>query len=104
VVALGIICVNDDDDVGTEELSVELEILLIVVVATSIGDEDVVISMEVAYECGLDDDDRYSLEIDALSLALIVFSLVLLEIAFVVVVEINCVVDSSVSTDEVRTF
>ncbi len=88
MLALGIICVNDGDDDGTEELSVELEILLIVVVATSIGDEDVVISMEVAYECGLDDDDRYSLEIDALSLALIVFSLVLLETP-VVVTETN---------------
>jgi hypothetical protein len=68
-----------------------------------VSDEDVVISIEVAYECDVDDDDRYSLEVDAISVALIVFSLVLLEIAFVVV-EINCVVDSSVSTDEVRSF
>jgi NADH:ubiquinone oxidoreductase subunit 4 (subunit M) len=101
VVALAIICVNDDD--GAEELSVELEIVLIVVLATSIGDEDEVMSMEVAYECDVDNDDRYSLEIDPLSVALIVFSLLLLEIAFVVV-EINSVVDSSVSTDEVRSF
>jgi hypothetical protein len=57
---------------------------LITVVSTSEANEDGAISMEVAYECDVDDDDRYSLEIDALSLALIVFSLVLLEIPAVV--------------------
>jgi hypothetical protein len=101
VVALDSICVNDDD--GTNELSVELEILLIAVVATWVSDEDVVISIDVAYECDVDDDDRYSLEVDAISVPLIVFSLVLLEIAFVVV-EINWLVDNSDSTDEVRSF
>jgi hypothetical protein len=100
VLALAIICVDDD---GKEELSVELEILLITVVSTSVVDEDVAISMEVAYECDVDDDDRYSLEIDALSLALIVFSLVLLEIP-VVVTGTNWFVDSSDSIDEVRSF
>jgi hypothetical protein len=40
--------------------------------------------MEVAFKCVVDDDDRYSLEIDVLSLALIVFSLVLVEIPVVV--------------------
>jgi hypothetical protein len=59
VVALASICVTDDD--GTDELSVELEILLIAVVGTWVSDEDVVISMEVAYECDVDDGDRYSL-------------------------------------------
>jgi hypothetical protein len=58
VVALAIISVDDD---GREELSVELEILLIAVVGTWVSDEDVVISMEVAYECDVDDGDRYSL-------------------------------------------
>jgi hypothetical protein len=101
VVALAIICV--DNAGGRDEISVELEILLIAVVAASVSDEDVVISTEVAYECDVDDNDEYSMEIDALSVALIVFSLVLLEIAFVVA-EINCLVDSSDSIDEVRSF
>jgi hypothetical protein len=61
---------------------------LIVVVATPVSDEDVVLSIEVAYECDVDDNDEYSVEIDTLSVSLIVFSLVLLEIAFVVA-EIN---------------
>ncbi len=100
-VALAIICV--DDAGGTEELSVELEVLLIVVVATPVSDEDVVLSIEVAYECDVDDNDEYSVEIDTLSVSLIVFSLVLLEIAFVVA-EINWVVDSSDCIDEVRSF
>ncbi len=86
VVSLAIICVDDDN--GREKLSIELEILLLAVEATSVGDEDVVLSMDVANDCDIDDDDRYSLEIEALSLTLIVFSLVLLEIPFVVA-EIN---------------
>ncbi len=61
---------------------------MIVVVATPVSDEDVVLSIEVAYECDVDDNDEYSVEIDTLSVSLIVFSLVLLEIAFVVA-EIN---------------
>jgi hypothetical protein len=85
-VSLAIICVDDDN--GREKLSIELEILLLAVEATSVGDEDVVLSMDVANDCDIDDDDRYSLEIEALSLTLIVFSLVLLEIPFVVA-EIN---------------
>ncbi len=67
------------------------------------SDEDVVIPMEVAYECDVDDNDEYSVEIDALSVSLIVFSLVLLEIPFIVA-GINCVVDSSDCIDEVRSF
>jgi hypothetical protein len=86
VVALAIICV--DNGGGRDELSVELEIILIAVVVTCVSDEEVVISIEVAYECDVDDNDEYSLEIDALSVSLIVFSLVLLEIPFVVA-EIN---------------
>jgi hypothetical protein len=39
---------------------------LIAVVGTSVSDEDVVISMEVAYECDVDDNDGYLLEIDEL--------------------------------------
>jgi hypothetical protein len=99
VVLVVIICV-DDNDKGREELSVEIEIPLIPVVATSVSAEDVLISMEVPYECDVEDNDEYSLEIDAPSVALIVFSLVLLEIPFVVA-EIDCVVDSSNCIDEV---
>jgi hypothetical protein len=80
-----------------------MEIPLIGVVATSVTNEDVVISMEVAFECDVDNNDEYSFAIDALSVTLIVFSPVLLEIAFVVA-EINCVVDSSDCIDEVRSF
>ncbi len=101
VVALAIICV--DDAGGRDEVSVVLEIILIAVVASSVTDEDVVISIEVAYECDVDDNDEYSVETDILSVPLIVFSPVLLEIAFVVA-EINCVVDSSDCIDEVRSF
>ncbi len=101
VVALGVICV--DDAGGTEELSVEREVRLTVVVASPVTDEDVVISIEVAYECDVDNNDEYSFDIDALSVTLIVFSPILLEIAFVVA-EINWVVDSSDWIDEVRSF
>jgi hypothetical protein len=94
-----IICVDDNDN-GREELFVEIEIPLIPVVATSVSAEDVLISMEVPYECDVEDNDEYSLEIDAPSVALIVFSLVLLEIP-IVVAEIDCVVDSSNCIDEV---
>ncbi len=59
VVTLTVICV--DDAGGRDEVSVALEIILIAVVATWVSDEDVVISMEVAYECDVDDGDRYSL-------------------------------------------
>jgi hypothetical protein len=68
-----------------------------------VSDEDVVIPMEVGYECDVDNNDEYSVEMDALSVTFIVFSPVLLEIAFVVA-EINCVVDSSDCIDEVRSF
>ncbi len=101
VVAVAVICV--DDAGGRDEVSVVLEIILIAVVATWVSDEDVVISMEVAYECDVDDNDEYSVEIDTLSVPLIVFSLALFEIAFVVA-EINWVVDSSDCIDEVRSF
>ncbi len=102
MVLVVIICVDDNDN-GREELSVELEILLIAVVATWVKDEVVLISMEVVDECDVDDNDGYSLEIDTLSVPLAVFSLVLLEIAFVIA-EINWAVDSSDSIDEVRSF
>ncbi len=100
MVLVVIICVDDNDN-GREELSVELEILLIAVVGTWVRDEVVLISMEVVDECDVDDNDGYSLEIDTLSVPLAVFPLVLLEIAFVIA-EINCAVDSSDSIDEVR--
>jgi hypothetical protein len=80
-----------------------MEIPLIGVVATPLTDEDVVISMEVAYECDVDNNDEYSFEIDALSVTLIVFSSVPLETEFVVA-EINCVANSSACIDEVRSF
>jgi hypothetical protein len=59
---LGIICVDDARD----ELCIALEILLIAVVAISVSDEDIVISMEVAYECDVEDNDGYSSDIDEL--------------------------------------
>ncbi len=93
MVPVVIICVDDNDN-GREELSVEMEIPLIVVVA---------ISMEVVDECDVDDNDGYSLEIDPLSVMLIVFSLAVLEIPDVVR-EIDCAVDSSDSTGKVRPF
>ncbi len=64
-----IICVDGDDN-GREELSVELNIIVIVV---------------VAYECDIVDDDKYSLAFDVASVAPNVFSLLLLEITDVVV-------------------
>ncbi len=76
---------------------------MIAVEATSVADGDVVISMEVAYVSDVDDNDEYSLDIDALSVALIVLCLALLEIPFVVA-ERNSLVDSSDSIDEVRSF
>ncbi len=94
VVPLASICVIDDD--GTDELSVELEILLIAVVGTSVSDEDVVISMEVPYERDAGDNDEYSLDAN-------VFSLLVLEVPDDIV-EINGRVDSSDSIDVVWSF
>ncbi len=59
--------------------------------------------MEVIWEFDLDDNDEYSLDIDAPSLALIVFPVLVLRIPFVAA-EINWVVDSSDSLDKVRSF
>ncbi len=59
--------------------------------------------MEVTWEFDLDDNDEYSLDIDAPSVALIVFSVLVLGIPFVAA-EINWVVDSSDSLDKVRSF
>jgi hypothetical protein len=78
VVWVVIICVDGDGN-GREELSVELNILVIVVVATSLNDED------VAYECDIVDDEKYSVAFDVASVAPNVFSLPVLEITDVVV-------------------
>jgi hypothetical protein len=91
VLALAIVCVDDDD--GTDELSVELEVLLIAVVGTPVSDDDVLISMEVACVSDVDDNDEYSLDAN-------VFSLLVLEIPDDIV-EINGLVDSSDSIDVV---
>jgi hypothetical protein len=80
-----------------------MKIPLIVVVGTSGSDEDVVISMEVAYECDVDDNDEYSLETKVFSIVADLFVVLILEIPGVVV-EINCVVDSSDCIDETRSF
>ncbi len=90
-----VICVDDND-----ELSVELETPLIVVVTNSVSGEDVVVSIEVAYECAIVDNDIYSPALDVYSKVRNVVSLLVLEILFVFV-EINWVVDSSDSIDEV---
>jgi hypothetical protein len=66
---------------------------LIAVVATSVGDENVVISMEVPYERDAGDNDEYSLDTN-------VFSLLVLVIPDDIV-EINGLVDSSDSIDVV---
>ncbi len=94
VLALAIVCVDDDD--GTDELSVELEVLLIAVVGTPVSDDDVLISMEVACVSDVDDNDEYSLDAN-------VFSLLVLEIPDDIV-EINGLVDSSDSIDVVWSF
>jgi hypothetical protein len=101
VVSLAIICV--DDAGGRDEVSVVLEILLIAVVPTSVSDEGVVTTMEVAYEYDVDDNGGYSLETNVSLIVAKVFSPVLLEIPDVAV-EINRVVDSSDSLDKVRSF
>jgi hypothetical protein len=85
------------DDVSTIDV-------IIVELWSEIDDDELV---SVVIICVDDDTSReelsVELEIEALSVTLIVFSLVLLEIPDVVV-EINCAVDSSDSTDEVRPF
>jgi hypothetical protein len=78
-----VICVDDND-----ELSVELETPLIVVVTNSVSGEDVVVSIEVAYECAIVDNDIYSPALDVYSKVRNVVSLLVLEILFVFV-EIN---------------
>jgi hypothetical protein len=78
-----VICVDDND-----ELSVELETPLIVVVTNSGSGEDVVVLMEVAYECAIVDNDIYSPVFDVSSMVRNVVPLLVLEIKFIVV-EIN---------------
>ncbi len=54
------------DDDGTDEVSVELERLFIVVVSISVINEDAVLSIELSYECDIvddDDDDEYGTEV-----------------------------------------
>jgi hypothetical protein len=86
VVSLAIICVDDTGD--RDEVSVVLDILFIAVVATSVGDEGPVTTMEVAYECDVDDNGGCSLETNVSLIVAKVFSPVLLEIPDVAV-EIN---------------
>ncbi len=93
-----VICIDDND--GKDELSIELETPLIFVVTNSVSGEDIAVTMEVAYECAIVDNDKYSTAFDVSSTVRNVVSLLLLEIPLVVV-EINGVVDSSDSIDEV---
>ena len=67
---------------------------MLVVVAPSVNNDDVAVSIEVAYDCDVDDEDKYSLDCAE-------FSPLALETPFVVV-EMNSVVGSSDSTDDVR--
>ena len=66
---------------------------MIVAVPTSVSNEDVAVSIEVACDCDVDADDKYSLDCG-------VFSPLVLETPFVAA-EITSVVDNSSSTDEV---
>jgi hypothetical protein len=54
-----VICVNDND-----ELSIELETPLICVVTNSVSGEDVAVKMDVADECAIVDNDKYSPVLD----------------------------------------
>ncbi len=93
-----VICVDDND--GKDELSIELETPLIFVVTDSVSGEDVAVLNEVAYECAIVDNDKYSTAFDVCSTVRNVVSLVVFEIP-IFVVEINGVVDSCDSMDEV---
>jgi hypothetical protein len=74
-----VICVDDND-----ELSIELETPLICVVTNSVSGEDVVVSMGVAYECAIVDNDKDSPVLDVSSMVRNVVSLLVLEIPLVV--------------------
>ncbi len=90
-----VICVNDND-----ELSIELETPLICVVTNSVSGEDVAVKMDVADECAIVDNDKYSPVLDVSWMVPNIFSLLGLEIPFVVV-ETDSGVDSCDSIDEV---
>jgi hypothetical protein len=84
IVEIGI----DDDD--TDEVSVELKTLFIVVVVSiSIINEDVIVSIEVSYECDIvdDDDDEYGTEVVSYRIVLSWFPVVELEVSYVL--EVN---------------
>ena len=88
------LCSEIDDDDGKDELSIELDAVMIVAVPTSVSNEDVAVSIEVACDCDVDANDKYSLDCG-------VFSPLVLEIPFVAV-EIYSFVDISDPIDEVR--
>ncbi len=83
IVEIGI----DDDD--TDEVSVELKTLFIFVVSISIINEDVIVSIEVSYECDIvdDDDDEYGTEVVSYRIVLSLFPMVELEVSYVL--EVN---------------
>ncbi len=66
----------------------------------SVSGDEVAVSMDVAYECVIVANDKYSPALDVSSTLRNVVSILVIEIPFVVV-EIYSVVDSSDSTDEV---
>ncbi len=81
------------------EYRVDSTIDTFVVLYVSVSADDVAVSMDVAYECAIVDKDKYSPALDVSSTLRNVVSLLVLEIPFVV--EMNPVVDSSDSIDEV---
>ena len=54
-------------DDGIDELSIELDALVIVVVITSVSNEDVAVSIEVANGCDVDDNSAATDEVWSLS-------------------------------------
>jgi len=83
MVSILVMCFDDD---GTVEVSVELETLLIVVVSISLVNEDLVVSVEVSYECDIVDDE-YGTEVASYSIVLSLFPVVELEVSYVL--EVN---------------
>ncbi len=114
-VAISIFVVNSRDDCVFElwneklvvdscvidsEYKVDSTMDNFVVPRVSVSGDEVAVSMDVAYECVIVANDKYSPALDVSSTLRNVVSILVIEIPFVVV-EIYSVVDSSDSTDEV---
>ena len=70
---ISVVCsVIDDDDDAKDDVSSELVAILIPVVAASVSNEDVSVSVEVAYECDVDDDSDSTEEVDATNSSVVV--------------------------------